>query len=250
MSSYDLDCSIEEAKAICQTLSQHILKLSTASGKALSTQLPTRRAGTVRPAYVLTLLALEETGQMFKIWQTGAKAEDDKTDRVLAENLFRDHEMKGGLASDLCCQMFETVANWFLDMQRTEDPKSQSYQVLSEVKEDFDKAVVHLKGVYQAYKAEREATMYVSDDGNVGWDSRSQTISEVITTENLLIWIVAFAASSYLTTKGSFSLAIRALLDIRKGSQSDQAYAFYGRMTVGLAQQLAGEREEGPRKGS
>ena len=244
MSGPDLDCSIAEAKAICRLLSQHIFELSIASSKTLSTQLPVRRSGAVRPAYVLTLLALEEAGKMFKIWQTGAKAEDDKSDRVVVESLFRDHEMKGGLASDLCCQMFETVANWVIDMQKVEDPESQNYQLLSEMRRDLDKAVVHLKSVYQAYKAEREAAMYVSDDGNAGWNTRNQAVSEVIESDNFLIWVVASAANSYLKTEGSFSLAIKALLDIRKGSQSDQAYAFYGRLMMGLAQQLgeAGKR--------
>jgi len=241
MSNYHLDCSIGEAKAICQTLSNHIIDLSNASDKALAVQLPQLRTAAVRPAYVMTLLALEETGKMFKIWQTGALAEDDKSDRVYVENLFRDHKMKGGLASDLCCQMFETVSDWLQNAQRTEGPESQSNQGLSKMKEDFAKAVVHLKGVYQAYEAEREAAMYVSDDGNSRWNSRSQVVSEVIDSENLLISIVALAASSYLRTEGSFSLAIKALLDIKKGSRSDQTYAFYGRLAAGLMQGGPGE---------
>ena len=242
MRVYDLDCSIEEAKAICRTLSQHIIQLTNASSNLLSGKFPA-----IRPAYVLTLLALEESGKMFSIWQSGAKAEDEKFDRVQVQNLFRDHRMKGGLASDLCCQMFETVANWMMELEKTGNPEMLADQSLVIMKKEFEKAIVHLKGVYQAYTIEREATMYVSHDGNIEWESRSKEISEVIDSEVFLIWFVAGIANIYLVANGSFSLAIKALLDIKNGMPSDQIKTFFGLLRVGLSQQLSnyGRRSKG-----
>jgi len=234
MSGCDLNCTLEEARRICQTISRHIGDLTDASARILLSSQKDRTKDSLRSAYVLTLLALDETGKMFKIWQIAADAEKQgEPEKILVKDLFRDHELKGGLATDLCCQMFDCAVGWLDQMMNAEAPGTHNYEAIKSVKVEFSKAIVHLKMVYQSFKSEREVAMYVSADNEREWTRRRPTISEAVTTENLLLWLVANVANSYLNTKGRFDLAIIALLDIRNGIPSDQAYAFYGRLMVG-----------------
>ena len=234
MSNCDLDCTLDEARSICQTISRHIVNLSNASAQVLRSSSKVHTDDALRSAYVLTLLALDETGKMFKIWQVGANAEKrGESEKVLVKELFRDHELKGGLASDLCCQMFDCAAGWLGQMMDYEEPGTPNYESIKSVKGEFSKANAHLKAVYESFKSEREVTMYVSADNDKEWSKRRPSIAEAIESENLLLWLVANVASSYLNTKGRFSLAIEALLDIRSGISSDQTYAFIGRLMLG-----------------
>ena len=234
MSNCDLDCTLDEARSICQTISKHIMNLSIASGRALGSSSKVHADDALRSAYILTLLALDETGKMFKIWQVGADAEKrDESERILVKDLFRNHELKGGLATDLCCQMFDCAAGWLGQMMDYEEPGTPNYENIKSVKAELSKAKAHLKAVYESFKSEREIAMYVSADNNKEWSTRRPSIAESIEAENLLLWLVANTASSYLNTKGRFSLAIEALLDIRSGISSDQTYAFIGRLMLG-----------------
>ncbi len=235
MSHNDLECTIEEAKSICRTLTRHISNLCVASDKLMTPADDNKRNLTLRPAYVLTLLALEETGKMFKIWQVAADMErDNPSGKVQVEDLFRNHKLKGGLAGDLCCQMLDYAVGALDNLQRYKQQEDSDYESIESLKTDFSKAAAHLKEVYVSFKTEREIAMYVSADNDAQWNQRIQIVSEVIGSEEAFLWFVANMADSYLKTEGSFNLAINALSDIRNGVASDNAYAFFGRLLLGF----------------
>jgi AbiV family abortive infection protein len=174
----------------------------------------------LRCAFVLALLALEETGKLFKVWQAGAHAEEASKERIEVQDLFADHEAKGAVAGDLCCQMLDFV--WKV-----------GGSVAPEDKWATD-AHTHLMEVYRDFESVREIAMYTADDDGEGWAKTADRVRSNIDAEISLLWLVSSGALAYLETRGHFSTATKALVDIRAGVKSGESYEFYGRMMEGM----------------
>lgn len=223
----DLRCTISDTRSLCLRTARHVTALCSSSNKILTGPVAQLSDGDLRNGFVLTLLALEETGKLFRMWQTAANAEEQNSDTVLVKDLFGNHQAKGGLAGDLCCQMLDYVFRGMQSDSETRDYNSVPMQLLADARD-------HLKETYQDFKVAREATMYTAHDQGKAWSDMSGKVRCSIGTENLLLMAVAGGAQAYLDSGGRFSLATKGLLDIQEGIQSDEAFAFAGRMVFGL----------------
>lgn len=223
----DLSCSIVDTRRLCQRTADHITALCAGSNKILTGPATQLSDEDLRNGYILTLLALEETGKLFRMWQTAANAEMQNSDSVIVRDLFRNHQAKGGLAGDLCCQMLDYVVSIMQSDRESMTSNSVPMRLLADASD-------HLKETYQDFKTAREAVMYTAHDEGRTWGDMSGKVRLNVGTENLLLMTVSAGARSYLESGGSFNLAIRGLLDIQRGVQSDQAFALAGRMAFGF----------------
>jgi hypothetical protein len=228
----DLRCNVSEARSICLRTIDHITDLCADSIHILIGAKKGEDIQLVRGAYVLTLLALEETGKLFRIWQTAAAAERQVSDQVIVSGLFGYHGMKGALAGDLCCQMLAHVARTMESNDTAQESAPNGFR--SAVGE----ARRHLEKVYLDFSTVRETVMYIANDGGASWNGISREVAGNIVTETVLLSIVANGAKMYLASGGDFSVATKALVDISNGVRSPEYYEFTGRMIEGIANGL------------
>lgn len=221
----DLQCNLEEARQFCERTATHVCALCSSSVTISMSRSKYLPDGHLRCAFVHTLLALEETGKLFKVWQAGSRAEGLSEDIVEVKGLFADHGAKGAIAGDLCCQMLDFV--W---------KASSATQPEDRWAED---AWRHLKEVYQDYESVREIAMYTADDKGEKWRKIADRVRNNIESESFLLWLVASGALAYLETRGRFSTATKALVDIREGTESSESYEFSGRMLAGMGRLAA-----------
>ena len=225
-------CDLAEAQKFCRRTATHIAALCSSSSIVNSNLAKKRDDDHLRCAFVLTILALEESGKLFRVWQAAAQAEERKQDRIEIEDLFADHQAKGMLAGDLRCQMLDFV----IKLQTSEPNQNGSADVADRWAEE---AGAHLKGIYQDFELVRETVMYSAHDQGARWTEIAARVRGNIETENLLLWLVAGGAIAYMETGGRFSTATKALVDAQKGIQSNEAYEFTGRMLVGVGKLAA-----------
>jgi len=232
----DLRCRILDARDICQRIAEHVAALCISSNDILKNISKESSNGTLRNAFVLTLLALEETGKLFRVWQAAANVEDHASD-LIVRDLFSNHQAKGGLAGDLCCQMLDYTYTVLGSDSESQNLNSVQRGMLAEARD-------HLKETYQDFKTIREIVMYTANDQERCWHGMSTKVGRNIGVENLLLMMVASGAQAYLESGGRFSLATKGLLDIQKGVHSDDAFAFTGRMAYGFLKLAGKEKEE------
>lgn len=229
----DLRCTVEEAKRFCERTAAHVSALCSSSVSVTTSPSKYLPGEHIRCAFILTLLALEETGKLFRVWQAGARAEGLKEDKIEVQDIFADHGAKGAIAGDLCCQMLDFVSesNGPAPPNRAESTASQDRWA--------EDARTHLQEIYQDYESFRETAMYTAHDSGVEWSKILERVRANIVNENMLLWLVASGALAYLETSGRFSTATKALVDIQKGIQSSEAYEFSGRMLAGMGKLAA-----------
>ena len=131
----DLRCTISDTRSLCQRTARHVTALCNSSNKILTGPAAQLSDGDLRNGFVLTLLALEETGKFFRMWQTAADAEEQKLDTVLVKDLFGNHQAKGGIAGDLCCQMLDYVVGGLQSDSETRDDNSVPLQLLTNARD-------------------------------------------------------------------------------------------------------------------
>jgi len=202
--------------------------LCESSGNLLKDRSKEFEPDSLRSAFVLTILALEETGKLFRIWQTAASAEEQESNLVFVKDIFWNHQAKGGLAGDLCCQMLDYACRSLGSGPETDGRFHTHLEALTGARD-------HLKETYENFKSVRECTMYTANDHEKSWKEIESSVEKNIEMENLLLGLVASGAEGYLESNGKFSLATKGLLDIQKGIKSDESFAFAGRMMYGLA---------------
>ena len=227
-SKRDLYCNLSEAKEFCRRTAAHVAALCDCSATISGNQAKELGDEDLRCAFVLTILALEETGKLFRVWQAAALAEEQTQNRIVVGDLFADHQTKGAVAGDLCCQMLDFVSR---TPPATSPPYGQLNVAMHEAVED---AKAHLKKIYQGFESVREIAMYTANDSGDAWRAITKRVRDNIVVENFLLWLVARSAATYLETGGGFLTATKALIDIQKGVQSNEAFEFAGRMMVGM----------------
>jgi AbiV family abortive infection protein len=233
----DLRCGISDAREICRRTAEHVEALCESSDNLLESRSRESGPDSLRSAFVLTLLALEETGKLFRIWQTAAGAEEQRSDLVFVKDLFWNHQAKGGLAGDLCCQMLDYACRSLESNPGTVSRFHAHLEALTRAKD-------HLKETYENFKSARECAMYTANDQGSSWHEIESRVEKNIEMENLLLELVASGAKGYLESDGRFSLATKGLLDTQKGIKSDESFAFAARMVYGLARLSDKERKE------
>jgi hypothetical protein len=172
---------------------------------------------------------------MFDLWQNAAMAESSNHATLTIVD-WKDHNKKGGIAGDLCCQMFGFIVKFARDLPKTSAHIDESIEKLAL------EASNHLSRVYPNFKQYREAAIYVDLNEN-DWASKLDVSPEIVRMDNALLALTAEVAKWYLDSRNpSFSLAVRALAMIRDGKKGPEIVQFAAALALGASASKEEER--------
>lgn len=212
-----ITCTLEEAREGCAAIANHVILLCNSSEAVRLRSLRLEKPAQLRYSYILTLVALEEAGKLFELWQAAGESEQNETDKVVV-NGWRDHKRKGGKAGDLCCQMLDFISN----LGELPGASGAISETWSELQNDMVESKQHLSDVYPRFREERLRVLYV-DFIESKWTDGNLPSMRIIETENFLLEVVARTARSYLAREGStFSSSIDLLNRIRNREGIDK----------------------------
>lgn len=215
-------------------IADHILELAHAS-QAVLNSIPddSVQKGSLRSAFILNLIAYEEAGKLFMMWQAMADAEAKSSDRIRIED-FEYHETKGDLAGDLCCQMLDFAEGEFekmIEFVRTigpimvPPPEPEVAQILSVLKIAVSTHKERVYRIRRHFRQEREDAMYI-DFRNGDWIPPPQYSHQMLAMDCILLQIIASATNAYLAEGLEFGMAMKAVSDLSKHIKSDESDRF------------------------
>lgn len=228
-------CSLDEAREGIQLMAIHVERLCESSGILCEESCENGNPRLLRQAAVLTLLALEETGKLFEVWQAASGVEDQGRDQRVVIPNFRDHSAKGRKVGDLCHRMIAFVRLRAIQGLR-DGPIPGVANGIS--KENIDRTCRdwddHFNSLCQTFERERVLAMYV-DHLRGSWTAESPLTWTHVEMDNQLLEFVAVVAKAYFDSgERSFSLALRALKKLEEGIEDADTGTFILRVREGL----------------
>ncbi len=230
-SGTDLICNLSEVSKICKTISNHIQNAAASAYILYNTYATKNRAELLRYATILNLIAFEETGKLFMVWQEAANAERQKQSELRVVGFYH-HRNKGEKAGQLFIQMVETILNHISDSFDSIKKEENTFlellsneivkNVFSEMLKDYRD---HLTLVGDNFKEIREQFMHTDPQNDYPHTNDNMEIL-FIATDSFLFDTIAHFAALYLASGESFSLATKALFDIKEDNKSSEVERF------------------------
>lgn len=213
---WTLVCTSEQAREGCVAIANHVILLCNSSEAVRVRSLRLEKPALLRYSYILTLVALEEAGKLFELWQAASESEQSENDKVAVDS-WKDHKRKGGKAGDLCCQMLDFVSN-LGDLPGADGASNETW---NELQNEMTESRRHLSDVYPRFREERLRVLYV-DFIDSKWTDGNSPSMRVIEAENFLLSIVARTARAYLDrTDSSFTASVRMLSRMKDRERID-----------------------------
>ncbi len=222
-----LKCSMNEARDLCIRIAEHVDGLTDASTAILDAE-DEGQLDLLRSSYILTLMALEEIGKMADLRQAASRCDASDLAVVVEVDGFRDHDVKGRLMGDLCCQMFEYAERNLYPKVLREHPelKLHEYEATKPLKD----ARSQLLDLSNKFRTERLSAIYV--DLHAG--KRPSRYSVVM--YNLLMGFISMMVRAYFRSgETSFVLASDALRKIDMDTNDEQTAKFREKIALGLS---------------
>jgi len=212
-----LVCTLTQAREGCIAIADHVILLCNSSEAIRVRAGRLEKPTLLRYSYILTLVALEEAGKLFELWQAASESEQNHPDEVVVDG-WRDHKKKGGKAGDLCCQMLEFVSNL--------EDHSLDRDEWNGLRDGIAESRQHLSEIYPRFREERVLALYV-DLIDSKWTAGSSPSTGTIEVDNLLLGVIARTAHTYLGLRDSrFSIPVRLLSQIKNRERSDDTREF------------------------
>ena len=212
-----LVCTSTQARGGCTAIANHVILLCNSSESIRIRAFRLKKPALLRYSYILTLVAMEETGKLFELWQAACESEQNNKDKVAVDG-WKDHERKGGKAGDLCCQMLDFVSS-LGDLPGAGDTLNETWD---EFRDGMTESRQHLSDVYPRFKEERMRVLYV-DFIDSKWTNGDSPSMRTIEVDNFLLGAVARTARAYLDQENtSFSTPVRLLSQIKNREGTDE----------------------------
>jgi len=237
MTKTPVDCSYDQGKLGCQLIATHILELAETSHAQLLTLTPKGSSpGVLRSVYVLNLIAYEETGKLFKMWQTLADWEKaGKKEAIIHFDQLEDHPSKGNIFGELCSRMMD-FAESMMDvickainedpaMTGTPEAAAVWLEICSVLRNAYSLHRDRIQVIGENFKDEREAAMNV--DWRVDhWVSPKPQAYEMLLLDCFLLETISRAAKAYLAGGLNLQIAVKALSDMSQEVVSEDTKTF------------------------
>jgi AbiV family abortive infection protein len=221
MDRKDLKCDLHTAREGCLAIANHVLDLIGVSGQiimGISDSNQSKRS--LKSAYILNLIALEETGKLFRLWKASAEAENSNETTISIED-FRNHEQKADIANSLLCNMLDYVSSELSSKDLDPLDRFQLKDIAQAVKNHRDRLSLILRN----FISERENTMYV-DYSKGKWTKEIWFSDDLLRLDCIILGVIADSAVLLLQEGCSFSLTVKALADLKMNKESIEASEF------------------------
>lgn len=230
-----LNCSLEQARVGCKEIVKHVRAMITSS-KAILTATGTKpeKKSMLRSSFILNLIAYEETGKLFMMWQAAADAERRQCQTIEIES-FEYHDPKGDVAGDLCCQMIDYFESKVMPALQSAMVESRSgpptiidfagEMLLEDFRNTLSAHKERVHRIRKYFSREREDAMYVDFRDGV-WTRCDQMSDSMLRMDCMLLSTIAEVAEAFLDEGLPFSHATKALIDIRSETMSQEVDEF------------------------
>jgi AbiV family abortive infection protein len=228
MDRKDLNCDLNTAREGCIAIANHILDLVGASGRIITgISDHTQVRSSLKSAYILNLIALEEIGKLFRLWQVSAEAQNLGIS-IIRINDFRNHHRKASIANSLLSEMLDYFTSELspLDTDPSDMPPI-------EIARAFKSYRTWLSSVLSNFSNTRENVMYV-DYSTGGWTKEIGVTYEMLFLNRIILGSIAEFTIIAIQENCPFSWTTKALLDIKNNEDSIEAQEFIELMKRGI----------------
>jgi len=223
--STPLRCNLCDVKEGCRIISNHIFNASRSAEILLHTSNLFVNPELLRYAQIMNLIAYEELGKLFMLWQEAAKAERENYQDLEIFG-FYNHPRKGEKAGELFHQMIDVFLDLIFKSSIEDEHDQESIKLANQIiVEALDRYKQHLIFVGENLKDVREFLMHTDfKDGK--WTNKFENEILLISTDSNLFKSIAEFSLCYLTSGERFSTATQALMDMKESKESREVKRF------------------------